>query len=130
MKGNGSDAQASVTVPRRHSSPIVSRGRLTEPAARSRGYGSANGHHADVHEPRKVQHSPEVVARKSVKASTTATDNSGFGRTISKKSLDMAIKHMVCILYLFSSARLTIKIYLLDYKYSTVSKLSLILIHF
>lgn len=65
---------------------------MTEPAAKSRGY--ANGHHADAPEPRKVSHAPEVVARKSVKASTTATDNSGFGRTISKKSLDMAIKHM------------------------------------
>ncbi|XP_027352258.1 mucin-5AC isoform X2 [Abrus precatorius] len=94
LKGNGSETQASVTMPRRHSSPIVSRGRLTEPVAKSRGYANANGHHADVPEPRKVSHAPEVVARKSVKASTTATDNSGFGRTISKKSLDMAIKHM------------------------------------
>ncbi|KAK7294898.1 hypothetical protein RJT34_17797 [Clitoria ternatea] len=94
LKGNGSETQASATMPRRHSSPIVSRGRLTESASKSRGYANANGHHADVHEPRKVSHAPEVVARKSVKASTTATDNSGFGRSISKKSLDMAIKHM------------------------------------
>lgn len=65
---------------------------MTEPAARSRGY--ANGHHADAPEPRRVSHGPEISARKSVKASTTATDNSGFGRSISKKSLDMAIKHM------------------------------------
>ncbi|XP_015961357.1 flocculation protein FLO11 [Arachis duranensis] len=95
MKGNSSEPQASAPVSRRHSSPIVSRGRSTEPAARTRSYGSTNGHHADVPEPRKVQHPPEVVARRSVRASTTtATDNSGFGRTISKKSLDMAIKHM------------------------------------
>ncbi|XP_061375505.1 uncharacterized protein LOC133317657 isoform X2 [Gastrolobium bilobum] len=94
LKGNNSETQASVNMPRRHSSPIVSRGRLTEPAGKSRGYANANGHHADVLEPRKVPHAPEVVARKSVKASTTTTDNSGFGRTISKKSLDMAIKHM------------------------------------
>lgn len=81
-------------MPRRHSSPIVSRGRSTEPVSKSRGFASANGHHADVHEPRKVSHAPEVVSRRSVKASTTTTDNTGFGRNISKKSLDMAIKHM------------------------------------
>ncbi|KAK7340075.1 hypothetical protein VNO77_20768 [Canavalia gladiata] len=92
LKGNGSENQASGTMTRRHSSPIVSRGRLTESAGKSRGY--ANGHHADVTEPRKVSHAPDVVTRKSVKASTTAADNSGFGRSISKKSLDMAIKHM------------------------------------
>ncbi|KAL9315169.1 hypothetical protein ACSQ67_016170 [Phaseolus vulgaris] len=93
LKANGSETQASsVTVPRRHSSPVVSRGRMTEPLVKSRGY--ANGHHADAPEPRKVAHTPELAARKSVKASTTATDNNGFGRTISKKSLDMAIKHM------------------------------------
>ncbi|WJX76900.1 hypothetical protein P8452_60265 [Trifolium repens] len=92
LKGNNSEPQASVNIPRRHSSPIVSRGRSTEPVSKSRGF--ANGHHTDVPELRKVSHAPEVVARRSVKASTTAPDNSGFGRTISKKSLDMAIKHM------------------------------------
>jgi len=98
-------------MPRRHSSPIVSRGRSTEPVSKSRGFGSANGHHADVHEPRKVSHAPEVVSRRSVKASTTTSENTGFGRNISKKSLDMAIKHMVCILYFSSSAGLKIKIH-------------------
>lgn len=93
LKANGSETQtSSVSNPRRHSSPVVSRGRVTEPLAKSRGY--VNGHHADAPEPRKVSHSPELAARKSVKASTTATENNGFGRTISKKSLDMAIKHM------------------------------------
>ncbi|KAL5070882.1 hypothetical protein RYX36_021769 [Vicia faba] len=86
-------------MPRRASSPIVSRGRSTEPVSKSRGFANGNGHHADVHEPRKVSHAPEVAARRSVKASTNTIDNSGFGRNISKKSLDMAIKHMVCILY-------------------------------
>lgn len=100
LKAN-SETQASVNISRRHSSPLVSRGRLTDPAAgKSRGYNAnANGHHADVPEPRKLPHAPEVAGRKSVKASATATDNSGFGRTISKKSLDMAIKHMVRMLY-------------------------------
>ncbi|XP_004492585.1 uncharacterized protein [Cicer arietinum] len=97
LKGNSSETQASVNMPRRHSSPIVSRGRSTEPPSRNRGFANTNGHHADhVPESRKVSHAPEVVARKTVKASpsTTATDNSGFGRSISKKSLDVAIKHM------------------------------------
>ncbi|KAF7845201.1 mucin-5AC isoform X2 [Senna tora] len=94
LKGN-SESQPSVNMPRRQPSPIVTRGRLTtEAAGRSRGLANANGHHADVPEPRKAPHAPEVVARKSVKASTTSIDSSGFGRTISKKSLDMAIKHM------------------------------------
>ncbi|KAL5058359.1 hypothetical protein RYX36_029963 [Vicia faba] len=99
LKGNTSETQASVNMQRRASSPIVSRGRSTEPVSKSRGFANGNGHHADVHEPRKVSHAPEVAARRSVKASTNTTDNSGFGRNISKKSLDMAIKHMVCILY-------------------------------
>ncbi|CAI8603036.1 unnamed protein product [Vicia faba] len=94
LKGNTSETQASVNMPRRASSPIVSRGRSTEPVSKSRGFANGNGHHADVHEPRKVSHAPEVAARRSVKASTNTTDNSGFGRNISKKSLDMAIKHM------------------------------------
>ncbi|CAI8612955.1 unnamed protein product [Vicia faba] len=94
LKGNTSETQASVNMPRRASSPIVSRGRSTEPVSKSRGFANGNGHHADVHEPRKVSHAPEVAARRSVKASANTTDNSGFGRNISKKSLDMAIKHM------------------------------------
>ncbi|KAF7825399.1 signaling mucin HKR1 [Senna tora] len=85
-----SETQASNSIPRRQSSPIVTRGRLTEPTGRSRAH--ANGHHADVPEPRKV--SPDVVTRKSVKASTVASDSTGFGRSISKRSLDMAIRHM------------------------------------
>lgn len=59
----------------------------------------ANGHHADVHEPRKPSHLPELAMRKPAKSSTTATESTGFGRTISKKSLDMAIRHMVCTNY-------------------------------
>ncbi|KAI9074910.1 hypothetical protein K1719_043139 [Acacia pycnantha] len=93
LKGN-SESQAPVNMPKRQSSPIVTRGRLTEAMGRSRGLANVNGHHSDVPEMRKVPHAPEAVARKSVKASTTSSDSSGFGRTISKKSLDMAIKHM------------------------------------
>jgi hypothetical protein len=38
--------------------------------------------------------------RKPVKSSSTASESTGFGRTISKKSLDMAIRHMVWVLFL------------------------------
>ncbi|XP_059428322.1 uncharacterized protein LOC132162090 [Corylus avellana] len=91
MKGN-SEAPAPVNMPRRQSSPIATRGRLTEPTTRGRLH--ANGHLADIPEPRKPAHVPELAMRKPVKSSTTATENTGFGRTISKKSLDMAIRHM------------------------------------
>ncbi|KAJ7961052.1 mucin-17 isoform X1 [Quillaja saponaria] len=91
MKGN-SESQASTNMPRRHSSPIVTRGRSAEPTGRGRIH--ANGHFADAPDARKVSHAPELAMRKPVKASTTATDSTGFGRTISKKSLDMAIRHM------------------------------------
>lgn len=33
--------------------------------------------------------------------SSSNLDSFGFGRTLSKKSLDMAIRHMVCIFYNF-----------------------------
>ncbi|KAF3449283.1 hypothetical protein FNV43_RR10011 [Rhamnella rubrinervis] len=82
-KGN-SETTSNGNLPRRHSSPIVTRGRLTEPTGRG----------SDVAEVRKAQHVPDMAMRKPVKSSTTATDSMGFGRSISKKSLDMAIRHM------------------------------------
>ncbi|KAJ6365827.1 hypothetical protein OIU76_030580 [Salix suchowensis] len=91
MKGNP-ETVGPVTAPRRHSSPIVSRGRLTEPSGKGRAHG--NGHIADAPEPRKVLHVPELGMRKPVKSSSIASESTGFGRTISKKSLDMAIRHM------------------------------------
>ncbi|PNS99542.2 hypothetical protein POPTR_016G139500v4 [Populus trichocarpa] len=91
MKGNP-ETVGSVIAPRRHSSPIVSRGRLTEPSGKGRVH--SNGHIADAPEPRKVSHVSELGMRKPVKSSSTASESTGFGRTISKKSLDMAIRHM------------------------------------
>ncbi|KAK3017751.1 hypothetical protein RJ639_005067 [Escallonia herrerae] len=87
VKGN-IEAPSSANLPRRQSSPIVSRGRLTEPAGRGRIH--PNGH-VDTLESRKVSHVSESSMRKSVK---TSSESTGFGRTISKKSLDMAIRHM------------------------------------
>lgn len=51
---------------------------------------------ADVSEPRKVSHTSDLGMRRSAKSSSTVTESTGFGRTLSKKSLDMALRHMVC----------------------------------
>ncbi|OMO88459.1 hypothetical protein CCACVL1_08377 [Corchorus capsularis] len=91
MKAN-QDPTSSVNMPRRHSSPIVSRGRLTEPPARTRVH--SNGHASDIHESRKTSNVSDLAMRKPVKSSVTTADSAGFGRNISKKSLDMAIRHM------------------------------------
>ncbi|XP_021290603.1 uncharacterized protein LOC110421346 [Herrania umbratica] len=91
MKAN-QDTTSSVNMPRRHSSPIVTRGRLTEPPGRTRVH--SNGHASDIHESRKTSHVSDSAMRKPVKSSTTTADSAGLGRTISKKSLDMAIRHM------------------------------------
>ncbi|XP_044472889.1 streptococcal hemagglutinin-like [Mangifera indica] len=90
VKGNP-ESTGSVNMSRRHSSPIVTRGRLIEPPGRSR---SLSNGHADILESRKTAHISELSMRKPVKPSSTVPESTGFGRTISKKSLDMAIRHM------------------------------------
>nr|GLL36778.1 mucin-5AC-like [Ipomoea trifida] len=82
------DTPIAGTLPRRQPSP-VSRGRLTESSASGRGL--SNGHVADTLDSRRASFPLELTTRKSIK---TPTENMGFGRNISKKSLDMAIKHM------------------------------------
>ncbi|XP_057481936.1 LOW QUALITY PROTEIN: uncharacterized protein LOC130768838 [Actinidia eriantha] len=79
-------------VSRRQPSPVVLRGRLTETPVRGRL--QANGQAVDAMESRKASHVSELSMRKPLKTSATSTESSGFGRNISKKSLDMAIKHM------------------------------------
>ncbi|KAJ8533173.1 hypothetical protein K7X08_016062 [Anisodus acutangulus] len=86
-KGNAETP--SVANPRRQSLPIVSRGRLTEPSARGRVLGG--GQLSDISDSRRASDVSELSTRKPVK---TSTDSMGLGRTISKKSLDVAIKHM------------------------------------
>ncbi|PKI39906.1 hypothetical protein CRG98_039695 [Punica granatum] len=90
-KGN-TDPAGSANLSRRQPSPIVTRGRLSvpEPSGRAR----VHSHAADPPEHRKAPHSPELGMRRPVKTPTSAPDSNGFGRTISKKSLDMAIRHM------------------------------------
>ncbi|XP_021723313.1 sialidase-like [Chenopodium quinoa] len=83
------ETPSSVNRPRRPSSPF-SRGRSVEPPGR--GHLHSNGHNTDVSESRKSAYVSDSM-RKPVKASTTM-ENGGMGRTISKKSIDMAIRHM------------------------------------
>ncbi|XP_039000232.1 cell wall protein RBR3-like isoform X2 [Hibiscus syriacus] len=86
------DNSSSINMPRRHSSPFASRGRLTDPPGRTRVH--SNGHSSDIHESRRISNVSDLAMRKSMKSSTNTADGTGFGRTISKESLDMAIRHM------------------------------------
>ncbi|PSS32769.1 Protein Ycf2 like [Actinidia chinensis var. chinensis] len=90
-KGN-TEIPTPANVSRRQPSPVVSRGRLTETPVRGRL--QANGQAVDAMESRKASQVSELSMRKPLKTSATSTESSGFGRNISKKSLDMAIKHM------------------------------------
>ncbi|XP_044491080.1 integrator complex subunit 6 homolog [Mangifera indica] len=88
VKGNP-EAAGSANMPRRHSSPIVSRGRLIDSPGKN--HTLANGH-AEM--PNSQRHVSELLMRKPAKPSTIIPESTEFGRTISKKSLDMAIRHM------------------------------------
>ncbi|KAI3750571.1 hypothetical protein L2E82_21236 [Cichorium intybus] len=90
VKGN-LDTSNSGTITRRHSSPNVVRGRIPEPSGRGRS--NPNGHVVESLDPRRTSHLPQSLVRKPVKSSNS-DNGTGFGRNISKKSLDMAIKHM------------------------------------
>lgn len=85
-----SDASAPINSTRRKSSPIVSRGRLPDNSLKN--HMQINGHEATPPETQKVL---DGTIRKLSKPATT-TETTGFGRNISKKSLDMALRHMVC----------------------------------
>ncbi|KAF5785353.1 hypothetical protein HanXRQr2_Chr10g0427681 [Helianthus annuus] len=91
VKGSVEGSNTGGSITRRHSSPVVTRGRIVDPTGRGRAHG--NGHVAENVEPRRTSHVPESLTRKPVK-SLTSENGTGFGRNISKKSLDMAIKHM------------------------------------
>ncbi|CAH8391380.1 unnamed protein product [Eruca vesicaria subsp. sativa] len=76
---------------RRNSSPVVSRGRLVETQGKGR-----FGGNLDAPEPRRISNVADVTSRRTLKTtSSTVTDNNnGLGRSFSRSSLDMAIKHM------------------------------------
>ncbi|XP_010553164.2 PREDICTED: flocculation protein FLO11 [Tarenaya hassleriana] len=84
------EPKASMT--RRNPSPVVARGRLTETAGKGRVNG--NGHVTDASEARKVSNISDIMSRRSVKSSASVTESNGLGRSFSKSSLDMAIRHM------------------------------------
>ncbi|KAJ6742386.1 GASTRIC MUCIN-LIKE PROTEIN [Salix viminalis] len=86
MKGNP-ETMGSANASRRHSSPIVTGGRLTEPSGKGRVH--SNGHVADTPEPQKVSHVSEVGIRRPVMSSSAASDSTGSGRTISKKFFEI-----------------------------------------
>ncbi|KAJ4977739.1 hypothetical protein NE237_008519 [Protea cynaroides] len=90
LRGN-SEASGPVNPPRRQPSPIVTKGRLPELSGRGRLH--TNGHGNGAPESQKTPPVSEPSMRKPAKSST-ANESTGFGRTISKKSLDMALKHM------------------------------------
>ncbi|KAI3732565.1 hypothetical protein L1987_63771 [Smallanthus sonchifolius] len=90
-KGSLEASNTNGSITRRHSSPIVTRGRVVDPTGRGRSHG--NGHVMESLEPRRTSHLPESLTKKPVK-SLNSEISTGFGRNISKKSLDMAIKHM------------------------------------
>ncbi|RAL39216.1 hypothetical protein DM860_002749 [Cuscuta australis] len=63
--------------------------RQPSPSGRVRVVG--NGHSSDASDSGRVSHGSKLPQRKSVR---TPTESVGFGGTISKKSLDVAIRHM------------------------------------
>ncbi|XP_073155923.1 uncharacterized protein [Henckelia pumila] len=83
-KGNAEPLATTVTVPRRQPSPVVTRGRAADPVSRSRPL--VNGQLSNSMDYRR-----ELSTRKPV---STSTDGTGFGRTISKKTPDIAARHM------------------------------------
>ncbi|KAG1338171.1 flocculation protein FLO11 [Cocos nucifera] len=87
---SNSETVTSVSSNRRLSLPIVSRSRFPEnpPKVLSQN----NGHQTTPPAIRKSVVS-EAGTRKPIKPAAT-TESTGFGRTISKKSLDMALRHM------------------------------------
>ncbi|KAH7865233.1 hypothetical protein Vadar_003936 [Vaccinium darrowii] len=91
VKGNVENPTPN-NVPRRQPSPIGSRGRLPETPVKGRLHPGSQA--VETVESRKASHVPELSMRKPIKPSATSTESSGFGRNISKKSLDMAIRHM------------------------------------
>ncbi|WZY83568.1 sialidase [Brassica napus] len=80
---------------RRNSSPVVTRGRLIESQGKGRLSGNGQQHNIYAPEPRRISNVSEVTSRRTVRTSSTVMDNNnGLGRSLSKSSLDMAIKHM------------------------------------
>ncbi|KAG7027524.1 hypothetical protein SDJN02_11538 [Cucurbita argyrosperma subsp. argyrosperma] len=88
-----SEPTSTVNMPRRAASPNVSRGRLTDTPGRGRV--NTNGHLSGNPESRTLSSSSDLGGRRPVRTSSTSTaESNGYGRSISKKSLDVATRHM------------------------------------
>ncbi|ONK61742.1 uncharacterized protein A4U43_C08F33100 [Asparagus officinalis] len=97
-----SNSAAAVTAPvaapgganRRNYMPVVSKGRFPENPSRSTAklHGN-NGHEAGAAPEIQRLNSLDGGLRRPIKP-VSATESTGFGRNISKKSLDMALRHM------------------------------------
>lgn len=74
---------------RRHSLPVVSHNKFPENSPKDQL--RSNGHAAPSEIQKNIVLDAEVKGNNKVGG---ATDSTGFGRTISKKSLDMALRHM------------------------------------
>lgn len=89
-----SNSNSETAVPassnRRQSSPVVSRSKYPENPPKARLHN--NGHEAASPQIQKPMTSEPGIRRPSKPA--TASESTGFGRTISKKSIDMALRHM------------------------------------
>ncbi|RZC77940.1 hypothetical protein C5167_002121 [Papaver somniferum] len=96
VSGRGhSEIAGPTNTPRRPSSPVVTRGRLQvpEPLGRNRLY--ASGH--EISGPMENQTTTsisELSMRKGMRPMTATDHNDGSGRTITKKSPDMALRQM------------------------------------
>ncbi|KAK9124789.1 hypothetical protein Sjap_014391 [Stephania japonica] len=92
VKGS-SDAPGVTNPPRRQSlSPVVTRGRLPELSSKGRLH--ANGHDFGATDKQRTPPTSESASRRLSKSLSSSAEGNGFGRTISKKSLDVALRHM------------------------------------
>ncbi|KAI4365561.1 hypothetical protein MLD38_021537 [Melastoma candidum] len=94
VMGKGShDNTTPTSLARRQSSPAITRGwaSSTEANATSR----VNSYRSDATKYRKPLNSPDLGTRQPVKNTTSSpTDRTGFGRSFSKNSMDMEMRHM------------------------------------
>ncbi|OAY81790.1 hypothetical protein ACMD2_19049 [Ananas comosus] len=84
-----SEPAAPLSLNKRISLPVVSRSKFTENPSKAPLISSSNQTKPEIQKPVVS----EAEARRPIK-SASASESSGFGRTISKKSLDMALRHM------------------------------------
>lgn len=88
---SNTEVPASVGPGRRYSLPVIPRSKLPENSMKGRS--TKNDQDTALLEIQKPIASDPGIRRAS---KPSLTESTGFGRTISKMSLDMALRHMVC----------------------------------